>query len=54
MTGAMLAPTFAAIALLGTVAFDTLMVVEHVAMLLAMLVAMLLRPAEYTHRATLA
>jgi len=54
MSGAMLAPTVVAIALLGTVAFETLMVFEHVAMLLAMLVAMLLRPAEYLHRHTLA
>jgi len=49
MSGAMFAPTFVAIALLGTVDFDTLMVFEHVAMLLAMLAAMLLRPSEYTH-----
>ena len=54
MSGAMLAPTFVALALLGAVAFDTLMVVEHVAMLLAMLAAMLLRPAEYAHRHALA
>jgi hypothetical protein len=54
MSAAMLAPTFVAIALLGTVAFDTLMVFEHVAMLLAMLGAMLARPGEYMHRHTLA
>jgi flagellar biosynthetic protein FliP len=50
MSGAMLVPTLVAIALLDTVDFDTLMVFEHVAMLLAMLGAMLLRPSEYTHR----
>jgi hypothetical protein len=54
MSGAMLVPTAVAIALLGSVEYDTLMVFEHVAMLLAMLVAMLLRPAEYLHRSALA
>jgi hypothetical protein len=49
MSGAMNAPTVVALALVGTVAFDTLMVFEHVAMLLAMLAAMLVRPSEYTH-----
>jgi hypothetical protein len=52
MAAAMLLPTFAAIALLQTGAdAGLLMGVEHVAMLLGMLVAMLLRPAEYTHGA---
>ena len=45
MSAAMLLPTFVAIALLPVVAYGTLMGVEHVAMLLGMLVAMLLRPA---------
>lgn len=49
MAGAMLAPTLVAIALLGSVDFDTLMMWEHVGMLLAMLGAMLARPAEYLH-----
>ena len=52
MAASMLLPTFAAIALLeGGVVEDVglLVVVEHVAMLLGMLVAMLLRPDEYTH-----
>jgi len=52
MAAAMLLPTFAAIALLQTGADSgALMLAEHVAMLLGMLVAMLLRPAEYTHGA---
>ena len=52
MAAAMLLPTFAAIALLQTGADSgVLMLAEHVAMLLAMLAAMLLRPAEYTHGA---
>jgi hypothetical protein len=52
MAAAMLLPTFAAIALLQTgAASGLLMGLEHVAMLLGMLVAMLLRPAEYTHGA---
>ena len=54
MSGAMLAPTVVAVALLGSVAFDTLMVFEHVAMLLAMLVAMLLRPRRVSHRPAMA
>jgi hypothetical protein len=51
MSAAMFLPTFTVIALLwGGLVEDigTLLVVEHVAMLLAMLAAMLLRPAEYT------
>ena len=51
MSASMFLPTFAVIAMLGAgVVTDMgmLMVVEHVAMLLAMLAAMLLRPAEYT------
>jgi hypothetical protein len=51
MSASMILPTFAVIAMLGAgVVTDMgiLMVVEHVAMLLAMLAAMLLRPAEYT------
>ena len=40
---------FAALALIGTVDFDLLMGVEHVAMLLAMLGAMLYRRDEYSH-----
>lgn len=52
MAAAMLLPTFAAIALLaaGLVgSLGTLMAIEHVAMLLAMLGAMLLRRDEYSH-----
>ena len=49
MAGAMFVPTFAAIALLGAVDFDGLMMWEHVGMLLAMLVAMLARPGEYLY-----
>jgi hypothetical protein len=52
MAAAMLLPTFAAIGLdaAGLVGdAGVLMAGEHVAMLLAMLGAMLLRPAEYTH-----
>jgi hypothetical protein len=52
MAAAMLLPTFVAVGLdaTGTVADGgALMVSEHVAMLLAMLGAMLLRPAEYAH-----
>jgi hypothetical protein len=48
----MLVPAFAAIALLQSSVVDdvgVLLVGEHVAMLLGMLGAMLLRPAEYTH-----
>ncbi len=51
MAAAMLVPTAGAIALLGgglVEDLDALMVIEHVAMLLGMLVAMLLRPAEYS------
>jgi hypothetical protein len=51
MSASMFLPTFAVIALLGAgVVTDigVLLVVEHVAMLLSMLAAMLLRPAEYT------
>ena len=51
MTAAMFLPSFAAIALLwsGLVAnADTLLTLQHVAMLPAMLVAMLLRRDEYT------
>jgi hypothetical protein len=51
MSASMLLPTFASIGLLGAdlvTDIGALMVVEHVAMLLGMLVAMLLRPAEYT------
>jgi hypothetical protein len=51
MAGAMYAPALGAIALLGTVDYDVLMGVEHVAMLLAMLVAMLYRRDEYTGHA---
>jgi hypothetical protein len=50
MAAAMLVPTFGVIALLwGGLVTDVglLMVAEHVAMLLAMAAAMLLRPAEY-------
>jgi hypothetical protein len=49
---AMMLPTFAAIAVLGAGLVEdvgTLLVIEHIAMLLGMLAAMLLRPAEYTH-----
>jgi hypothetical protein len=49
MSAAMLAPTFVAMALLPWVEYMTLMGFEHVAMLLAMLGAMLARPAEYMH-----
>jgi hypothetical protein len=52
MSASMLVPTFAAIALLQASVVDdvgVLLVVEHVAMLLGMLGAMLLRPTEYTH-----
>jgi hypothetical protein len=54
MSAAMFVPTFAAIAVLGgglVEEIGTLMVVEHVAMLAAMLAAMLLRPSEYTGHA---
>jgi hypothetical protein len=52
MPASMVLPTFAAIGVLeGGVIDDvgTVLVIEHVAMLLGMLVAMLLRPDEYTH-----
>jgi hypothetical protein len=54
MAASMLLPTFAAIALVlsGAVEdIDALLIAEHVAMLLAMFVAMLLRVDEYTHHA---
>ena len=52
MSAAMFVPTFAAIGLHASGAVGDagmLMAAEHVAMLLAMLGAMLVRPAEYTH-----
>src|SRR4051794_11107486 len=52
MSASMSLPTVAAIGLVaGGVIEDigTLLVIEHVAMLLGMLAAMLLRPDEYTH-----
>jgi hypothetical protein len=52
MAASMVLPTVAAIALLAAglmTDFGTLMVVEHIAMLLGMLAAMLLRLDEYTH-----
>jgi hypothetical protein len=52
MSASMLVPTFAAIALLQSSVVDdigALLVGEHIAMLLGMLGAMLMRPAEYTH-----
>ena len=54
MSLSMFLPTFAVIALLWadlTTDLGTLMLLEHVAMPIAMLVAMLLRPAEYTSHA---
>jgi hypothetical protein len=50
MSASMFLPTFGAIALLGAgaVDFGTAMGLEHVVMFPSMLVAMLLRPAEYT------
>ena len=51
MSAAMFLPSFAAIALLWTgvvVDADTLLVIQHSVMFPAMLVAMLLRPSEYT------
>jgi hypothetical protein len=53
MSASMFLPTFAVIGLLwGGLMTDVgaLLVVEHVAMLLSMLAAMLLRSAEYTHQ----
>jgi hypothetical protein len=55
MAAAMMLPTAGVIALLGTglvADFGTLMTLEHVVMLPAMLVAMLLRRDEYTNGAT--
>jgi hypothetical protein len=52
MSASMVLPTFAAIAVLGAGLVEdvgTLLAIEHIAMLLAMLAAMLLRPVEYTH-----
>ena len=58
MSASMFVPTFAVIGLLGVelvTDIGTLLVIEHVAMLAGMLVAMLLRASEYTghhaHRA---
>jgi hypothetical protein len=51
MAASMFLPTFAVIALLWSGVVDhtgALMALEHVAMLVSMLGAMLLRPAEYT------
>lgn len=53
MAAAMFVPTFAVIALMGAgfvTDVDLLMALEHVAMLLAMLGAMLVRPQEYRCR----
>ena len=53
MSASMFVPTFAVIGVMWAGALtDTgvLMVIEHVAMLLAMAGVMLLRPAEYVHR----
>jgi hypothetical protein len=51
MAASMVLPTFAAIGLLaaGAMTIGTALVAEHVAMLLGMLAAMLLRLDEYTH-----
>jgi hypothetical protein len=54
MSAAMFVPTFAVIGLLGAelvTDVGALLVIEHVAMFLSMLGAMLLRVAEYTHQA---
>jgi hypothetical protein len=51
MSASMFLPTFAVIGLLATgivTDIGVLLVIEHVAMLLSMLAAMLLRPSEYT------
>jgi hypothetical protein len=51
MSASMFVPTFAVIGLLGAgvlTDIGILLIIEHVAMLLAMLAAMLLRPEEYT------
>jgi hypothetical protein len=52
MAASMFIPTVAAIALLATDVsnYGTLMTFEHVAMFPAMLIAMLIRPGEYTGR----
>ena len=53
MSASMYVPAFAAIALLWSgmvTGTGVLMIIEHVAMLLAMAGVMLLRPAEYMHR----
>jgi hypothetical protein len=50
MAASMMIPTAGVIALLGAgLDFGTLMMIEHVVMLPAMLVAMLLRRDEYSH-----
>jgi flagellar biosynthetic protein FliP len=52
MSASMFVPTFAVIGLLraGVLTnLGVLMIIEHVAMLLAMAAVMLLRPAEYSH-----
>jgi hypothetical protein len=51
MAASMILPTFASVGLLAARAMDidALLAIEHVAMLLAMLAAMLLRRDEYTH-----
>ncbi len=52
MAGAMIAPTLGAVALLAPGAvgdLDTLLAIQHVAMLPAMLAVMLLRRTEYSH-----
>jgi hypothetical protein len=53
MAASMIIPTLIAIALLavGVLSFDALMGLEHVAMLVGMLAAMLLRVDEYTSHA---
>jgi hypothetical protein len=53
MAASMVIPTLVAIALLaiGVLGFAALMGLEHVAMLLGMLLAMLLRTDEYTSHA---
>ena len=53
MAASMIVPTLIAIALLaaGVLSFGSLMGLEHIAMLLGMLVAMLLRVDEYTGHA---
>lgn len=53
MAASMVLPTLAAIGVLaaGLMSIDTLLVGEHIVMLLGMLAAMLLRPDEYRHHA---